>query len=180
MDESQVITRALGGDAESVGELYDRHHKHIFRFIWSRVGDQQLAEDLTGEVFVRMLSALPRYRAEGLPFRAWLYRMARNLLVDHFRKEGKYTLTSIDNPPGGHNAHFAHSSSLEDRLTLVSLQQALASLEDSQHEIIILRFINGLSLREVAGIVSRSEAGVKALQHRGLRALRLALAQEDV
>lgn len=111
----ELVQRAQNGDVEAVGELFDRHHEPIFRFAWSRVGDRQVAEDLTGEVFTRTVRSLPDYRLEGIPFRAWLYR------------------------------------------------------------VVVLRFLVGLSLEEVAAAVDKTTAAVKSLQHRGLKSLRLAL-----
>ena len=84
--DAELITRAQRGEVNAIGRLYDRHRESIFRYLWIRLDDRQLAEDLTGDVFMRMLDALPRYRMKGLPFRAWLYRIAHNLLVDYFRK----------------------------------------------------------------------------------------------
>ena len=84
----ELVSRAQRGDADAAGQLYDRHSDAIFRYLWARLGDRLLAEDLTGEVFLRMLGALANYRALAVPFRAWLYRIARNLLVDQARKAG--------------------------------------------------------------------------------------------
>lgn len=86
-NDADLVKRAQGGDVDAVGELYDRHHESIFRYVQSRVYDRDLAEDLTGEIFTRMVTSLPGYRLRGIPFRAWLYRIARNLVVDHYRKE---------------------------------------------------------------------------------------------
>src|SRR5512147_1858009 len=84
--DTELITQAQCGEVNAIGWLYDRHRESIFRYLWVRLDDRQLAEDLTGDVFMRMLDALPRYQLQGLPFRAWLYRIAHNLLVDYFRK----------------------------------------------------------------------------------------------
>jgi len=93
--QTDLVTRAQGGDAEAIGQLYDQHHEALFRYVWARVGERPLAEDLTGEVFMRMLNALPRYRATAAPFRAWLYQIARNLLVDHYRKMSGQSLAPL-------------------------------------------------------------------------------------
>src|SRR5512135_804856 len=84
--DAELITRAQRGEVNAIGRLYDRHRESIFRYLWIRLDDRQLAEDLTGDVFMRMLDALPRYQMKGQPFRAWLYRIAHNLAIDYFRK----------------------------------------------------------------------------------------------
>jgi RNA polymerase sigma-70 factor, ECF subfamily len=86
-DQQVSQTREKSESRFSAEELYREHHGHIYRFIWSRVHDAQVAEDLTGEVFTRMVANLSSYSDRSLPFRAWLYRIARNLIVDHHRKE---------------------------------------------------------------------------------------------
>ena len=94
--DAELVTRAQRGEVSAIGRLYDRHRESIFRYLWIRLDDRQLAEDLTGDVFMRMLDALPRYRLQGLPFRAWLYRIAHNLLIDHFRKMNHQTTVPIE------------------------------------------------------------------------------------
>ena len=80
----ELIALAQSGDADAMGALYDQHHEALFRYIWLKVGDRHLAEDLAGDVFVRMLAALPRYRPMQATFRAWLYRIAHNLVMDYW------------------------------------------------------------------------------------------------
>ena len=90
-----LIARAQRGDVDAIGALYDMHYRAIFRYLRARVGDQQLAEDLTGDVFRRMLTGVRQYRPMGLPFQAWLFRIAHNLLVDHYRQESSHRLVSL-------------------------------------------------------------------------------------
>ena len=84
LTEASIVKKAQKGDSSAVGWLFDNHHEAIFRFIWLRVRDHALAEDLTGEVFMRMVAELPRYQNRDLPFRAWLYRIAHNLVANWF------------------------------------------------------------------------------------------------
>jgi RNA polymerase sigma-70 factor (ECF subfamily) len=173
-DES-LVARARQGEMPALGELYDRHHLHIYRFILVRVGSQPEAEDLTGAVFMRMLDGLPSYRPRaGIPFRAWLFRIARNLLVDYFRRQGRRAEVSLD-AAGSQTAPGSPEEAAEQGLALERLHGALAHLTEAQREVIVLRFMAGLSLDEVAGITGHSRSAVKALQHRGLAALREAL-----
>jgi len=175
-----LLTRAQRGDLEAMGALYDQHHEALFRYIWSRVRDRPLAEDLTGEVFLRMLAALPRYRPSQAPFRAWLYRVAHNLLVDHYRKESQRVEVPLDQAPAQDDQAVDPGVGIEHNLTLERVHRALARLDQTQREVVSLRFLSGLSLQEVAAALHKSENAVKALQHRGLSALRRALSQEQV
>jgi RNA polymerase sigma-70 factor (ECF subfamily) len=174
------VRRAQRGDADAIGQLYDAHHQALFRYVWSRVGERALAEDLTGEVFMRMLSALPRYRETAAPFRAWLYQIARNLLVDHYRQTGNRMNIPLGQVEMVGSAMMDLTTLVEQQLTLERVQQALARLEATQREVVTLRFLSGLSLQEVASVLGKSENAVKALQHRGLATLRQVLAQEQV
>ena len=88
--DEALARKAQQGSVEAVGELYDRHRPQIFRFAWSRLGHRQLAEDVTAEVFARMVKSIGDYQVLDLPFQAWLYRIARNLIIDHYRRDGRH------------------------------------------------------------------------------------------
>lgn len=174
-----LVTLAQGGDVQAIGALYDQHHQALFRYIWARVSERQTAEELTGDVFMRMLAALPRYRPSVVPFRAWLFRIAHNLLVDHYRKESGRVALSLQSAEGvsdeGDPAFL-----VEQKLTVERVHQALAVVDEPQRSVIALRFLSGLSLEETAAVLDKSESAVKALQHRGLATMRRALAHEKV
>jgi RNA polymerase sigma-70 factor (ECF subfamily) len=172
--DAELITRAQRGEVNALGRLYDRHRESIFRYLWLRLDDRQLAEDLTGDVFMRMLDALPRYRMKGLPFRAWLYRIAHNLLVDHVRKINRQATLPLDSVEE-QGAEDDPGLVIEQRQLSERLQVALLRLEPTQCEVVVLRFVAGLSLQETALALGKTEAAIKALQHRGLRGLRQAL-----
>jgi RNA polymerase sigma-70 factor (ECF subfamily) len=176
--EIDLVARAQGGDVSAIGALYDEHHESIFRYVWLRVGDTQLAEDLTGDVFMRMLHSLPNYQSMGLPFRAWLYRIAHNRLVDHYRRNGRREPVSLD-VVETHAADDDPLVSVERRLLAERLGHALSELDAHQREVVVLRFLAGLSLQETAAAMGRSEAAVKSLQHRSLAALRRALGEKE-
>ncbi|MBN1310463.1 MAG: sigma-70 family RNA polymerase sigma factor [Anaerolineae bacterium] len=167
----------------AIGELYNRHWPAVFRYLYYRVGDRQAAEDLTAEVFARMLEALPRYRPTGVPFKAWLFQIARNLAVDHFRKVGKRVAVSLDpemeNQMVNHLEESPHAR-VERNLTNERLQSALATLNPDQRDVVIMRIIGEMPIREVAQALGKSEDAVKALQRRGLLALRSTLADWKV
>jgi RNA polymerase sigma-70 factor (ECF subfamily) len=173
--EADIIVRAQNGDSKAVGELYTQHHEQIFRYIWSKVGDPNLAEDLTGEVFMRMVSRISTYRPAGVPFQAWLYRIARNLIIDHIRKATSSSSVSLDNTQIIQDRAASPPSLVEDKMTIDKLQQALKQIDHDQAEVIRLRFLVGLQVNEVAERLEKTVAAVKALQHRGLAALRFAM-----
>ena len=177
LSDADLVKRAQGGEVNAVGELYDRHHESIFRYVRSRVGDQSLAEDLTGEIFTRMLVSLPDYRLRGIPFRAWLYRIAHNLVVDHYRKKSGRPSVPLCHAESMGETESNPASIIDHKLTLERVQRALDSLDPSQQEVVVLRFLLGLSLREAALAVGKTVSAVKSLQHRGLKALRVALEQ---
>jgi RNA polymerase sigma-70 factor (ECF subfamily) len=172
--DAELIARAQRGEETAIGRLYDRHREKIFRYLWIRLDDRQLAEDLTGDVFMRMLDALPRYRLQGVPFRAWLYRIAHNLLVDYVRKMNHQTTVPID-VVEEQGAADDLDQTVDLRQLNERLQVALMSLEPTQCEVVTLRFLAGLSLHETALTLGKTEAAIKALQHRGLTSLRRAL-----
>jgi RNA polymerase sigma-70 factor (ECF subfamily) len=169
-DPQTPQARVQGESPRGAEELYREHHEHIFRFIWSRVHNAEQAEDLTGEVFTRMVAHLPAYRERSPPFRAWLYRIARNLIVDHYRKvSSARALAEAGNQPPDHTSP---EENAEAALTLERVQRALERLDAEQREVVELRFLAELSLEEVALTLNKTIPAVKALQHRGLAALR--------
>ncbi len=180
VSEAGVLARAQKGEAEAVSLLYEAHQPAIFRYVWIRLRERQAAEDLTGEVFLRMLEALPRYRSSTTPFRAWLYRIARNLVIDWSRRTGQVRLAAPEEAPADSDPADDPEHKVEARLSVEALQAALTQLEISQREVVTLRFLAGFSLHETAAAVNKTEAAVKALQHRGLAALNQILNQEQV
>lgn len=178
--EPMLVQRAQNGDLNAIGALYDQHHQPIFRFIWSRVQDPVVAEDLTGELFTRMVTSLPHYRANGVPFRAWLYRIARNLITDHHRKYGGQQFVEITQTVDLSTEEDDPMQLIETKLTVERVQRALEHIDPAQREVVELRFLAGLSLHEAAETLDKTVAAVKSLQHRGLKALRGSLLNLEV
>ena len=173
--DTELIQRAKKGDTKAIGDLYLAHHEQTYRYIYAKVFDPALAEDLTGEVFIRMVTRLSTYQDTGVPFQAWLYRIARNLIVDHFRKTKRTFTVPLDHEWLQTKADEEPASLLETQLTLERLQHALAQIDSEQAEVIRLRFMVGLPLKEVAKRLGKTEAAIKAMQHRGVVALRVIL-----
>jgi RNA polymerase sigma-70 factor (ECF subfamily) len=168
-----LIRRAKNGDPGAFAELYDCHQPAIFRYITYRVGSEATAEDLTSEVFVRLVENIDGFTYRGRPLLAWLYTIARNVVNDHHRRAGRAQLVDLDEGIEAEveNPEQAATRALDRR----RLADALCELTEDQCQVIILRFLDGLDNQTVAQITNKSYGAVKALQHRGLAALRRAL-----
>ena len=166
-----LIDRARGGDAEAFGGLYDRFQPEILRYLAHRVGDPDTAEDLAQQVFLKAWQAIPRYEARGVPFKAWLYRMAHNQMVDHFRtRRPTADLEGIDVPEEAE----AESLVLAGEMS-AALEAALGRLSEDHRQVLVLRFLMEKSAREIGEIMGRKEVTVRGLQMRALQALRRAI-----
>jgi RNA polymerase sigma-70 factor, ECF subfamily len=177
LDDQTLVMSAQNGNTQAVGELYDRHQERIFRYVRSRVYDHQLAQDLTGDIFVRMVTNLKQYEESGYPFTAWLYRIARNLIVDHHRKEDRYMSVPIEQVYHVSTTDYEPAVAVEQQLSRERLHLALEKIDETQREVIRLRFLAGLSLQEVADTLGKTVGAIKAQQYRGLLALRVAIKQ---
>jgi RNA polymerase sigma-70 factor, ECF subfamily len=170
-----LVTRAQQGDPTAFGELYEEYSPLVFRFLRRRVdGSDEVVEDLAEDVFVKVYEKLDRYVERGLPFTAWLYRIAHNHLVDYLRSRPRYTAHSLDDVAevAERHAPAAYSRVLDQQ----SLEPALARLTPEQRQAVELRFLQGLSVAETASSMARSEEAVKKLQARALANLRRHLA----
>jgi len=149
--------------------LYRRYADRIYRYVYSRVKDASAAEDLTAEVFLRALESLPHYQPTGAPFRAWLYRIAHARTVDYWRRQQRRQEQPLEESLPAHGPQPEEVVSLQtewDRaLTLLS------QLTDDQQQVIILRFVEGLELAEIAAMMEKTVGAVKALQYRALASL---------
>jgi len=173
----RLVDEARSADAWAFGQLFDHFHLPIYRYIISRVHSPTDAEDLTQLVFVKALEALPRYESRGIPFGGWLFRLARNAVVDFTRTRHEHTdLDAVV-------YHGTHEPGPEDvamiRQDLDSVAVALATLTDDQREAIALRFFAGLSAREAAEVMGRQEGTIRGLQFRAIAALRRQLGMTD-
>ena len=163
-----LVGRAQEGDAQAFGQLYDRSQPEIVRYLTYRVGNPDTAEDLAQQVFLRAWQAIPRYEDRGVPFKAWLYRMAHNQMVDHHRTRPVTTdLAGIEIP---------EEPEAEQRVLVqevhAHLRAALERLSEDHRQVLVLRFLLEKSAREVGEIMERKEVTVRGLQMRALQALR--------
>jgi RNA polymerase sigma-70 factor (ECF subfamily) len=175
VDEADLIRRARQGDVAAWTELYDQNYDAVYRYCYCRVSDVAQAQDLAGEVFVRMVEKLPRFDVRGRPLLAWLYTIARNLVNDVYRQAGTVThlpleelvITSEGNP----------AQDVEHHLSAKKIAGAVNSLTEDQRQVILLKFIQDYSNAEVAFLLGKPEGAVKSLQHRALAALRRILGE---
>ncbi len=169
-EELNWVKLASQGDGEAVAQLYQRYAPAIFRYVYYRLGDRETAEDMTSEVFCRALEGLPRYQQRGLPFSAWLYRIAGARVIDHYRRARRRPTTDLH--PGLPARTGDPVVTAELQLTDEELRWAVTQLTAAQQQVVVLRFVEGLSHEEVARIIGRSEGAVRVLQYRALETLR--------
>lgn len=176
VDNKQLIQQAKSGNRQAIAALYDAYQVHIFRYVAYRVGDAALAEDLTAEAFLLMVKNLHTYEDRGRPFLAWLYTVAGNVVKMHYRRRKQTEFEPLPEEMIDHKANPAEIT--QTRLTQERLMTAMPRLTEIQRQVILLKFIEGFSNREVAAFLDKTEGSIKSLQHRALAALRRILAEE--
>jgi RNA polymerase sigma-70 factor (ECF subfamily) len=172
---ADLVARAQAGDPGAFGEIYDRYSETVYRYIYFRVNNAQLAEDLASETFLRALRRISSFSWQGRAFGAWLVTIARNLVVDHF-KSGRYRLEIVkpdvlgSDSPETDPTTSPETAALE-KLTNATLLTAVKKLNPDQQECIVLRFLQGFTVAETARTMGKNEGAVKALQYRAVRTL---------
>ena len=171
-NEESLVRRAQQHDHEAFAQLYEEHFDKIYRYVTLKIGNETEAEDVTQQVFLNALQSIPSFKWKGIPFSAWLFRIAHNQVVDYLRKKKRIavpldeSLASNDNNP---------QSVAEHKLDIEQLLLATRQLTEAQREVISLRFTSELSIAQVAKVMGKSQGAVKALQHSAIVALRKAL-----
>jgi RNA polymerase sigma-70 factor, ECF subfamily len=178
--DDALIRRAQALDPGALAELYDRHFDGIYRYLFTRMRHQADAEDLTEQVFLKMVDSIQRYRPRGVAFSSWLYRIAHNLLVDRYRRAGRNAVELSsqlrDDRPHADPATMAQHSEDRRRLT-----EAIQRLTPEQQQVITMRFIDNLEVEEIARLTRRRPGAIHSMQHRALASLyRFLLEQEEV
>jgi RNA polymerase sigma-70 factor (ECF subfamily) len=170
VEEQRWLRRAQRGDTEAFACLYRANVQAIFRYIYHRVNDTQLAEDLTGDVFIRALRSIEGYRDRDKPFVAWLYSIAHARVVDHYRRVQRRPVEAdVDEEPIP--VQLDLDQGILRRQAAKALREAITKLTDEQQQVVILRFIEGHSLDMTGQIMGKNANAIKALQHRALRSL---------
>jgi RNA polymerase sigma-70 factor (ECF subfamily) len=179
VDATSLILQAQGGDTEAYGQIYELYAPLVFRFCFAHLENRLDAEDLTEEVFLRAWQALPGYQLRGVPFTGFLFRIARNALYDHYRRGRKRA-----NDPGLERdlvdeAQPDPAVSATLNLERRELRQTLTQLRGDYRNVLVLRFLVGLSPEETAQAMERSPGAIRVLQHRALRAARKLLEKQE-
>lgn len=177
-DEGSLLERAKAYDPQALAELYDRYAPKMYGYIYRRVGDAGLAEELAAELFLRVLRSIRGDQAWRDSFSAWLYRIAHNLVVDHYRRlppEPIEPLAESLEQVGDDPASWAEGVAEGERL-----RAAIGRLTPDQQQVLALRFGEGLTAAETARILRKSTGAVEALQHRAVASLRRILAGEEL
>ena len=176
-NEGELVEAAKRGDREAFAMLYEANVDRVYHYLLGMMRHQADAEDVTAEVFMRAMKGLPSYKSRGVPFGAWLLRIAHNQAVNHFKKQSQrkeLPLLDMEN---------ASDDPAEKAVTHIAsgeVNEAMSQLTDLQRQVISLRFGAQLSIAETAKAMSRSVEATKFLQHSGLKALRRVLGPQEV
>ena len=169
-DDEAALIRAAQQRPEAFGALYERHLDRVYRYLELRVGPAEAA-DLTQQVFLRAFTSLPRYKSRGVPFLAWLFRIARNLAADHHRSSNRFAGELL--PDVAENQSLAspeEAALLAERLTY--LRSIVRELDEGKRELLAMRFAAGLTSREIAAVLGKSETAIKKQLTRIVRNLK--------
>ena len=173
--EESLVAAAQAGDLTAFESIYSTYYDRIYRYVLVRIGHTTEAEDLAADVFLRALEAIDSYNSRGVPFAAWLFRIAHNLVVDHLRRRSRRPTSVLD------ESLPLLDDAPDDRvvagLTIADILKVMPKITDSQRQVLALRFGAGLSVAETAGVMKKRDGAVKALQHSAIGALRRHLAK---
>ncbi|TSC60593.1 MAG: RNA polymerase sigma-70 factor, ECF subfamily [Parcubacteria group bacterium LiPW_15] len=176
--EEKIVALAIGGDPKAFGTLYDHYQPQIYRFLFLKVAGREEAEDLTHQVFLNAWLGIPRYKHRGYPFSSWLYQIARNQVVDHYRAR-RETVSLEETDPEAFADKFSEGD-LDKNLEVERVMAVIRDLKQEYQDVLILRFVEDLSVKEVASTMDKSEGAIKLLQHRALRVLREKLGESHL
>jgi len=174
-DEESLVRRAKERDEAALTQLYEENFDKIYRYIVLKIGDRTEAEDMTQQVFLNAFKSISGYRSKGSPFSSWLFRIAHNQVVDHWRKKSKRATVPLEETRVG-CSNSNPVSDVERKMDIENLVAATRRLTSLQHEVVSLRFAGGLSVAQVAKLMGKSEGAIKALQHSAIVSLRKVLA----
>src|SRR6266849_5651601 len=168
-DDRPLIERVRKGDQDAVRTLYERYFDRIYNYVYARLGRVEDAEDLAIDTMTRSLTRLDLFQDQGVAFSSWVYRIAHNATIDHYRRQGKAILVPLESATIPVSAD--PSELAVDQLSSDDLREALRALTDEQQQVLILRFFQDLSAAQAARIMGKSVGAVQALQHRALGSL---------
>ena len=171
LDDKELVALAKA-DKAAFGELYQRYLGKIYSYVYYRTGNAHEAEDLTAKVFFRALGHIDNYVERGLPFQAWLYRIAHNLVANWHRDQGRRKIIALDDYVGHSPASEAPDRLTEEREERNQLLEAARRLPEDRQQLLLLKFVEEMSNAEIGAIMGRTDGAIKSLYHRTLLALR--------
>ncbi|MBI3589070.1 MAG: sigma-70 family RNA polymerase sigma factor [Candidatus Liptonbacteria bacterium] len=169
--ENSIIKKAIQGEASAFGLLYDFYQPKIYRFVLIKVGRREEAEDLTHQVFLSAWQNVSHYKDLGFPFSSWLYRIAKNQVVDYYRTS-KATMAIEEVDPNYFAVPASAQFGLDDSLRLEQVRLAIQTLDQDYQDVVVMRFVEDLSIKETAAAIGKSEGAVKLIQHRAIKKLK--------
>ena len=178
VEDPQLLKFAKDGDADAFGEIYERNVKIIFGYLYANLDSRLDAEDLTEEVFLRAWGSLDGYHETGVPFSAYLLRIARNALYDHYRRS-KHRSNQLAIENVNIVADADPTEAVSDNLQHAELREVLGDLKEDYRLVLVLRYLKELSPSETAEVMERSVGAVRVLQHRAIDAVRKLLGAAD-
>jgi len=169
--EANLIKQAKKGDSDAFGQLYDHYLPKIYRYILLKVSHREEAEDLTHEVFVSAWENIDSYKSQGFPFSTWLYHIAKNKVIDFYRTHKTHlALDAVD------ESWFKVAGAIEHQtdvaISFAKIKSAMSKLSDDAQDVLIMRFVDDLSHKEIAQALQKSEGAVRLIQHRALQQLK--------
>lgn len=176
--EQELVYKAQQGEQEAFGALYDHYLPRIYRYVLAKVSRREETEDLVHEVFLSAWQNIVRYRERGLPFSSWLYRIARNRVIDYYRlRKPEIGIDLID--PDAVKLATTIEAEMDTALAWNRVKGAMEELGETEQEVLLLRFVNDLNPREIAAILKKSEGAVRVMQHRAIQTLKTILHKEE-
>lgn len=179
-NEKELIKRAQKGEAEAFGKLYDRHLTPIYRFIFLRVKGKPDAEDITQQVFLNAWKNIRKYRIrQGVPFSSWLYKIAKNAVIDYYRTERTHLDIELVSENILATSAAENEQKFDDALKVKLIKDALNKLAEDEQNVLIMKFIEEMSNKEMAEILEKSDGAIRVIQHRALKKLKKYLNEEQ-
>jgi RNA polymerase sigma-70 factor (ECF subfamily) len=179
LEDAELVDLARTGDKAAFGELYERYVEKIYSYVYYRTGNHHDAEDLTARVFFRAMAHVESYTERGVPFQAWLYRIAHNLIANWHRDRGRRKIIALDEFIAGSLKSDAPDYQAEENEERELLMRAIRRLPEERQQLLTFKFVEHLSNAEIGEIMNRTEGAIKSLYHRTLISLRDELQQND-
>ena len=172
LSDTDLVELAKAGDKDAFGELYERYLDKIYSYVYYRTGNHHDAEDLTARVFFRAMAHMEGYTERGVPFQAWLYRIAHNLVANWHRDRGRRKVIPLDEFIAASLKSDSPDKQAEDQEEQDALRAAIRRLPEERQQLLLLKFVDHMSNAEIGDIMNRTEGAIKSLYHRTLIALR--------